>query len=560
MNRPGFPLPMLGRLPALGAILIVVVSGCIAPASAPLDQASLPVGVPALVNLLPEREGFEVEVPVPVVLIGFDDSVATALQEELTPASVDHDFLDADNTISDPGSLVGNPFPLYTNPALPEAVYQVRALPAAQAQAVLDFILTTEVEGTDTTHYDGRMLEDHLAQLLQPNPDTPAFVILHGGDTLAAEHHWRYTYETGWLDRVRIFGGKEALVVLDASAQPDPYVVRTSTSPLTPINQAVFGAPDPPAAYNMPLERSGADVVEALAQAATDAAHFRLVQGPIYPVPVRECHTVLAYVGVRATALAHRLGMSDPADNVDLATLEAGFENLTGGDVTVQLRVVQLPHEDPVLDAATRNDLNYDLFRTWADMNWGSFFEDDGCEHYLSTLVYTDSAENIHGIALMDVDRNRRISFSWVDDKTRLREEEGAPLGGAPLLGGRAASREVSRWGTFLLSHETGHLFGQTHPHNAIRDADTEGERAPAGFTWAFSATWDAMSYQAMDRVADFGKVAQANHDRNRAGFAIGMAMAQGLEGSPELGQALQHLRMHHWELAVDALLPVLEL
>lgn len=548
---------MLGRLPVFAALVVTVTAGCISPA-APLDAAGLPpVGVPALVSLLEERGGFEVEVPVPVVLIGFDDGVAEALQAALTPASVDHDFLDAYNSVANPQYLVDPPADLYTNPALPKARYEVRALPAAEAQHYLDYILGLEVEAENApyTLYDGRALEDHLAERLAARADTPMLVILHGGDVLPAEHGWRYTYETGWLDRVRIFGGRQPLLVLDASAQPDPYVVRPAAA-TAPVTSVVFGQAPPPAAYNFPLERGGADTVEALAQAATDAAHFRLVQGPIYPNAIRPCHTVLAYIGVRATALVPRIASLDGL--VDTAVLTSGFGNLTGAPVTVEARVVMLPQDDPALDAATRNDLNYDLFRTWADMNWGTFFEDDGCEHYLNTLVVTDATEGVHGIALMDVERNRRISFSWVDDEAWLRESDDSPAAGTPLFS-RPASREASRWGTFLVAHEGGHLFGQTHPHNAIRDQDVEGERAPAFFTFAFSATWDAMSYQSMDRVADFGAIPAANYQRNRAGFAVGAAMEQGLEGSPEFQAAMAHLARYDWKAAADALVPALQ-
>lgn len=548
----------MSRWSALAALAMLVTAGCIATPSQPLDPAaSLPIGVPALVRLLEDR-AFEVEVPVRVVLVGFDAGTAEALQAKLTPARIDHDFLDATNTISDPQALIETGTGLYPNPVVPIARYEVSSVAPEVASGLLAFAAASKVEGTDLTLYDGRAFEDHLAQVLMPQAATPVFVIVHGGDVLDAEHGWRYTYETGWLDRVRIFGGRLPILVLDASAQSDPYVVRTTMVPSVPLPSTPFtGAPGEPAAYNMPLERGGEAVVEALAQASTDAAHYRIVQGPIYPVSTRPCHTVLVYVGVRATSVAHLVGAADPASLVDTATLTSGFANLTGAPVTVEARVVQLPIEDPALDAATRNDLNYDLFRAWADMNWATFFEDDGCEHYLNTLLVTDAAENVHGIALMDVERNRRISFSWVDDETRLREDDGSPLAGSPLAT-RPESRTASRWATFLVAHEGGHLFGQTHPHNAIYDEPVEGEREASPMTFAFSSTWDSMSYQVVDRVSDFGGIAQANFQRNRAGFAIGEARAQGLEGSPEFAQALALLGQLRWKEASDALLPAL--
>lgn len=553
---------MTARPPAIAALALLVtiaLAGCLASPTEPLDANGLPIGAAAsVVNLLEDRGGFDVEVPVKVYLLGFAPGTAGALQAELTPAHIDHDFLDAVNTIQNPEALTSMSSGLFTSPALPVARYEVVDVPAEQAAALLAFAAGSEVESDlDLTLYDGRAFEDELARVLQPSADTPIFVVVHGGEALAAEHAWRYTYETGWLDQVRIFGGRLPVLVLDASAQPDPYVVREGGIVIDPFGM-VFGRDAPGPDYNRPLEPSGADTVEALAQAATDAAHFRLLQGPIYPNAIRPCHTVLVYVGVRSTALAHQLGSADPGSIVDTAALTSGFTNLTRDPVTVEARVVMLPAEDPALDAATRNDLDYDLFRTWADMNWGSFFEDDGCEHYLNTLVVTDATEGIHGIALMDVQRNRRISFSWVDDFTRMTEEDGGALQDAPMLGGRTESRTASRWATFLPAHEGGHLFGQTHPHNAIYDQPVEGERESSGFTFAFSATWDSMSYQAMDRVADFGAIAETNYHRNRAGFVLGAAMAQGLQDTPAFHEAMALLGQHRWREANLALLPEL--
>lgn len=540
------------------AILIpLVVAGCLAPA-APVEPEAIPdVKLPDVV-LLPEDRAAQIDVPVRVVLVGFAEGTAEALQTALTPAKIDHDFLHAPNGVTQPES---NAFflpveSIFTNPLLPVAQYKVEAANATTTTAILAFAAASKVADAEGTLYDGRAVEAMLATTFAPAPATPILVVLHGGETLGAEHGWRYTYETGWLDDVRIFGGLLPVLVYDASALPDPYVTRTSLT--DPAFDVVFG-PVEPRAYDYPIENGGDATVEALAQAATDAAHFRLLQGPIYPVTTAPCHSILVYVGVRATALAHRLGSAEVESLVDSATITSAFRNLTGESVNVTVKVVQLPHEDPALDLATRNDANYDLFRAWADMNWGTFFEDDGCEQYLSTLVVSDAAEGVHGIALVDVEKNRRVSFSWLDDLTRLTEEDGAPLFGAPLLGGRAASRETSRWATFVPVHETGHLFGLTHPHTAIRDADVEGERPPSRFTWAFSATWDSMTYQALDRIADYGAIAQANWHRNRVGFVLEAARHQELEGTPEFAAAVDLLKQYRWAEANAILLPKIE-
>jgi hypothetical protein len=131
-----------------------------------------------------------------------------------------------------------------------------------------------------------------------------------------------------------------------------------------------------------------------------------------------------------------------------------------------------------------------------------------------------------------------------MNDLTLFAEEDGE-LG--TVFYQHDPTRNFTDWVNFLFSHETGHLFGQRHPH----DISTNGG-PPGGMT--FAAIWSAMSYQQDGKIPLFGAVDQNNYARNRAGFLIDAALAIDA-GAPEIAQALQLAGEYRWMEAGDSLL-----
>jgi hypothetical protein len=522
------------RSPLVLLALVAAVTGCLG-ATQPLGPAVAPLP-PALdpALALVEGRGFALRVPVDVVVLGFDPGTAAALQV----------VLDEDPVLQD--ALVQ-----------PTAVFRVHEASAALTAGALAAIEAARVPDAPGDLYDANAVEDWLAVRLPAegvpmDPDTPALVLLHGGDTLPQGHGYRVTYPKGWLEPVRLFGERHPLLVLDASAAEDKYVTEPPFSAERLVFGSVFGASQPDA-YDFPLEPRGQATVEALAEAARDAVQYRLLQGDAVPVSTKPCHAVTLLLGVRATALTETLpGHAAAEASVDL--LDSVWENVTdASNVEVDLRVLRLPLDDPVLDVVSRGGLGTsEAIKAWVSQNWASYWvPHEGCEAYVTFLVFGDPADaDSFGIAMHDVQADHRVAFIVVNDATRLRD---AWRGPAQEVVGTGSPSRVPDWVTYLYAHETGHLLGQAHPHNiALEDGTLGTDRS-------FSSVWSAMSYQTDDRVSDFGALDRANHLRNRAGSLVKAAVDAGLQDTSGFADAMALLRAYRWQAAGDALVPLLQ-
>lgn len=512
--------------------LVPALAGCLgtgeplrAPEAAPAD---------AVLRILDDG-AFEVEVPVDVVLVGFDAGTASALRLALPPEPVRQ---------AAGGALL---------PARPTAVFRVHEAGAAFAADALAAIGAARVPDAAGDIYDANAVEDWLAARLPAegvalDADTPALVLLHGGATLPEGHGYRYTYPGGWLEPVRLFGERHPLLVLDVSAAEDRYVTEPPFSAERTVFGAAFGA-SMPDAYDFPLAAGGPETVEALAEAARDAVQYRLLQGPAYLPRLEPCHAVTLVLGVRAASATEALpGYPAARESVDVPRLDAVWENATGApNVEVDLRVLALPTDDPALDAVSRGGLGgAEAAKTWVAANWPAYWvPHEGCAGYVAFLVYGDAADaDSFGIAMEDDATGRRVALIVVNDATRVRDAWSGPA--QDVVGTGAASRRPD-WVTYLFAHEAGHLLGQSHPHNVALEDGLGTDRS-------FSSVWSAMSYQTDDRVSDFGAVDRANHLRNRAGAAVRAAVEAGLDGSPAFEEARRHLAAHRWKEAGDVL------
>lgn len=538
-------------------------AGCLTPPEA-LDAASALPAVDSALALLGLEEGnLALDVPVDVVLVGFEAGVAEALRAALAepesvlhaPSSATRTFPPSPDTVGAPG-LTGESI---AAAIAPRAVFRIAELPADAVAAFYEAAAAWTIEGAEG-ELDANAAEAWLARALAeaglaPSPDRPSMVVLHGGEALG-EHAWRYTYSHGWLSPVRAFGELEDLFVYDVSATPDPFVVSTAPQGIGVVFATAFGD-TPTRPYDYPLEAGGAATVDALALLARESAHHRFLKGPLYPVSTRPCHHVTLLLAVHATSATEALpGFRRAAEWVDVAGLEAAFENLTADEVTVELKTLALPVDEPALDALSRGAAGFatlDALRWYLDENWENFVTvQEPCEEYLSLLLYGDFATQgaFGGIGMYDVQRSHRISFSLVSDQRRLENEYAGP--GEEVVAKRDESMEWNRV-NLLFSHEIGHTFGQHHPQHYSNAAGT----APTNH--AFESVWSAMSYQTDDRTIDFGSNDRAQWLRNRASYAVLEARAASLEGTPEFESAMGHLGLYHWEAAQAALEPALE-
>lgn len=543
------------RLLSVGLAFAVVLSGCIGSPTS-LQPASTGDLVGSILGAVKVREegGFEVDVPIHVYMLGFDAATVDAVQAKLEPTPIDHSPFSFDRAFPPDPSATPLGGPSFQSPSQPRAVFMVHDLDAAFESAFLTAAKGWGPNEGRIPTYDANAAEAYLARELKADDrNAPVFVVMHDGGALG-EHGWRYTFSHGYLDPIRIFGELLPVTVFDVSAQPDPYVVSDPSSPMGIVFASVFG-PSPEQPYDRPIEPSGDKTVEVLKTLIVDAAHWRFLKGPIYPITTKPCHHVTLLLAVDQTSITEAApGMPKAQDWVDVPGLQSAFVNLTGDPVTVELKTYTLPQDEPALAALVRGAGSFatlDALRWYLDENFEKFVTlAPDCEEYLSVMYYGDpgAAGAFGGIGTYDVKRSHRISFSLVSDVSRIRSNYEGP--GQEVLRTRDESRVAYNMINLLYSHETGHLFGQHHPQHLAKTGDAAGSVT----NHAFEGVYSVMSYQTDDKTIDFGAVDYATWNRGRAGYTIADAQAMKLEGTPEFASALDHLARGHWAMAHHAL------
>lgn len=515
------------RAAVLSILLVLpILAGCIDEATDAEPDDPVPEVDPATYN-----EGrFQVDVPVPVILVGFPTEIASELAAALpnlrpnqivynNARLVSEDLADPDNAFGG-----GGPGP---NPMDPTAVFNYYNLDGAKERIIEQWDrLTIEANVLDANAVDDLLHEEIQAAGIPISKNTTGFVLLHLGSN---DHAYRLVYPTGYIDGVRAFGERHPYTVLDVSAKVDSYVGTRNS-------------------FNQPIDAEGSASI--LQDAVERATWYRALQGPIYPQSIRECHAVTPIVVTRGTSISQNdaTSYSKADDLLDAEYLQEAWESLLGeGRVHVDGKIIHLPTDDPAMEAVVRDQSN-EALRAYMDENWDDYHVDHtGCEEYMSVFLIGDFADSgISGIAMYDINDDRRISMSWMNDADMFAMEEGE----VGLLYSEDPSRDYNDWVNFLLSHETGHLFGQRHPH----DISAQGG-PPGGHT--FAAIWSAMSYQQDGKMPLFGEVDTNNYWRNRAGFIAQAAALNGAEGTPEFEEALQLMGEFRWQAAGDVLQPI---
>lgn len=524
-----------------------------------------PAPVTALATVDPQ--GYtRISVPLDVVLVGFPADMAPRLQQALPPATVPeiHALQPALGQSQVPQALEAT------------VEFHVRGMPDEVAAA---FRAVVHASAEDPALLDGNSAEDALAALLRCSgvplrADLPTMVIIHLGDDRVDDHLWMYRAEpkpepdgrAGWLAGIRSFGGREPMIVLDASASKDP-------SPDRGFSGRGFEAPH---------ALDDANLVDDLGEAVTTAASLRFFPRMVQPASLAACATLAIVYGIRAASLGDSAPMMlDPDRQIHGERIGEVFERLTGRPVAIDVRTVQLPAGDPEFEALTRlvggafvaytgpetytslvgiyeplppgtegarnQVLNaaVQAFGEWVDRGWAQQVQPGpGCEGYLGFMVWADGLDYPHnyGVGPSSPEGHRYVIGSMgVFD--RYVADPGL---GPSVYGQRQAAAGSYDIADPLFVHEFGHNMGLSHSH--------VGPGGPAD--WSFSSDRTTMSYRWQGLSAELGAIDEATIKRVRAGAAIHDAAERGVLDTPAGRDALAALDSWDWQRVADALLP----
>lgn len=502
------------RGPLLASLLVTaVLAGCLADGGDGDGGAVLPPAGDVRI----EGGAVHMEVPVPVFLIGFSGGLEARLQEALAPMTLrPATFLQSSAALN------------------PTARFEVHA-PDASWQAAFDAFLKTAIHpgnagltGFGGAVLDGNAIEDHLDLHLGEIAEVPAgitsLVVLDPG---LRGHAYHYTGNVGWREPVRSFGERHDLLVWDPHAEPDPWV----------------GTAAP---HHVPADAPSAD---AIAEWAKRAASIRALHMPIWPPTTLPCHAVTVLLAVRGTTVTPQaLGLQRWDEALDVDRMRETFQNLTGDPVHVDLVVKHLPEDDPPLEAVTRENNARAVTQTYLDLEFDAYHvPHDGCEAYLSLIVYGDLADqrtSSNGNAIMMTGSGHRVSTSLIAENVRVMSE----VIGYNGVWDESTSFERSgpgadplEWFNWVATHETGHLFSLPHPDYATGSGAVSDP--------AFSSTWNVMSYQMRRIVTDTSAVDAHNMQRNQAAYALLGASDAGVPAEA-LDAALEAMGRYQWKEA----------
>jgi len=493
-----------------------------------VEEAQAPNATPELEPAALQEGQAHVNVTVPVITVGFTDAQAAQLEEDLADETVNHTTSTFPQVLppdpdADPEDRLGGTFDLGI---VPTAHYEVHTLPddvRAELDEQLD--LWTSTGTAAPGHALEALLADELdGTALALDPNAPSLVLVNSDGLDHRVDEWRYQLPNGYYEPTDSFGEREPVHIMDVSHQG--------------------------------LDANDTDGIQ---EAVHDVTHYRLLQGTVYPPSTAECHALTLVTAYRPTSLAnYDPSMQNPEELFNPKRVEAAYQNLTSlvdVPVHVDAKVLELPVDDPALDALSRGEFaTFEAQRAWITENWDDYWvEHEGCEAYVSFLVHTDAASTptpVLGIGLYNHDVDRRIGLSWINEPMRYLMDGDSPLTPAsPLRQGE--SIDEYNYLDYLHTHEAGHTFSMRHPHD-ISTPDGGGSNS------AHEEVWSAMSYANSGRVIDFSAIDQANFARNMVGNLLREAVNAGATEA-DLEPALEHIAAYEWSQADDELQHVLD-
>lgn len=498
----------------IGLLLIATLAGCLAgPGDDPTEpreaEAQLPVWQDGALHM---------DITVPVITIGMPAEARLALADALADGEEVVQYY-WDNPITWPPDLdmfPDSPQGEYTKMHLiPTARYAVTPLPEAAEARLEEQLDEWSVSGGDL---EGRELESFLMEVAEEHglvfdPNAPSLVLFHG-ESFRQSYQWRYSMPNGYLPDVAVFGEREPMHIIDTTRSGFDLASDAGRSDL-------------------------ADFVRA-------ATHYRILQAPIYSVPLADCHAITLVTAYRPTALTEINPMMRGAlELLDPDAIQGAFENLTGTTVHVDVINLMLPVDDPVLDAMARGEgTTSEQQRWWFMENWDRYWvEHDGCEAYVSWLIHTDTASpstGLAGLGTYDHSKGYRIALSWVNELFRMLSDPDSPLTDG------AEGLDTYNFVNYLHAHEAGHIAGKMHPHHLMRE-NVESRTD-------FQDVWSVMSYSSDGRVIDFGVIEQANFQRNRMAFLFEAVHTLELDNTTQYEQALVLASEYRWNEASELL------
>lgn len=321
-------------------------------------------------------------------------------------------------------------------------------------------------------------------------------------ELLPKDRYHRYAVDDGTdravMTSLRGWGGDHDFVFYDVSAAPNAFDYRTwanfsreGADLVDLVDSPIWDLEDDPDAFYANVARN-----------VNDAASILFARKPIYPFEYAEKYILPIYVFIDpathaspGSPLAMLRGVDFEAAT-DQEKIRKSFQDLVPwAEVEMTFNFVYLPDGDPALadalaDAKSRHSnqaVDFGVLKKYFRENWAEYVpEEPGARTYPS-FGFVVEAPSAGLFAYSDGDEYGRSwgVFHNVADAFLCVRPQTPVCNTQDVFGTPEAFRGF--W-NFLLTHELGHSFGLTHPH------DTAGLDSEGFTTYELNWLWDSTS------------------------------------------------------------------